>query len=308
LRTDADANDIVAAMNIAHEGLLASTSEFAARRGLPFALFPLTHLDERVRQFYTMRHQLALVQKAEAVFLQTRREAEFYRRAGIAPRDFVQLGPGVNPDEIRGGDAARARERFCLDGNVVLYLGTLSSDKGALTLVDTMKQCWAQGDERTILVFAGAILDEVRPEFEKQSRQVKNRMRVLGVVSEAEKNDLLAACDMLVLPSRVDSFGIVLLEAWLYGKPVIGANAGGIPDVIEHERDGLLVPFGDAHALAQAIGRLLSDSSLAQAFGSQGRAKVLAEHTWDRKYATLRQVYERLVQRAPLDDLAWHES
>jgi glycosyltransferase involved in cell wall biosynthesis len=305
LRAEAGPCDLIAGMNLAYESLLIPAYELAQRRKLPWVIFPLLHLgDAGVRKFYTMRQQLALVRNADAVLTQTRGEGEFFRGRGIDPRRLIRVGPGVNPDEIRGGEAARARAQFRLDGAVVLYLGTVSKDKGAATLLAAMKKLWAQGDSQTTLVLAGAVLDEWRAEFAQEPRVVQARTRVLGVVSDSERNDLLAACDLLALPSRVDSFGIVFLEAWLYRKPVIGADAGGIPDVIEHERDGLLVPFGDAEALARAIQRLRQDPAWAAALGEKGCAKVWAEHTWEQKYRIVRQVYEQIVARLPLDQVS----
>lgn len=296
--------DLVAGMNIAYESFLIPAYELARRRHLPWVIFPLSHLgDPRVRKFYTMRQQLELIKGAEAVITQTRAEGEFFCRMGGDPRRMVCVGPGVDPDELSGGDAGRARSRWQLDGPCVLYLGTLSNDKGATSLLEAMKKLWAGGEAKATLVYAGAALDEWQREFQKQAPAVQACTRVLGLVTDSEKKDLLAACDLLALPSRVDSFGIVLLEAWLYGKPVIGANAGGIPDVIENERDGLLVPFGDAGALAGAIQRLLQDRALAAELGARGCAKVLAEHTWERKYRIVREVYNRVAAHRPLDDL-----
>lgn len=307
LKADAGQYDLVAGMNIAYESLLIPAREFAKARRLPSVLFPLTHLgDARVRKFYTMRQQLALVRSADAVITQTRGEEEFFREMGADSRRLVRAGPGVDPEELRGGEAARAHGRFRIDGPSVLYLGTVSSDKGALTLLHAMKKLWAAGETHATLVYAGAVLDEWQREFQKETPEVQERTRVAGVVTDSEKNDLLAACDLLALPSRVDSFGIVFLEAWLYGKPVVGADAGGIPDVVENERDGLLVPFGDAGALAQAIRRLLQDRALASELGTRGCAKVRAEHTWEHKYQIVREVYVRVVAHLPLDDLAGH--
>jgi glycogen synthase len=305
LQAYAEPCDLVAGMNIAYESLLIPAHEFARERRLPWVIFPLSHLgDPRVTKFYSMRQQLALAKGADAVVTQTRGESDFFLKVGVDSRRMIRVGPGVNPEELRGGEADRARTRFRLDGPTVLYLGTASFDKGALTLLQAMKKLWEGGDVQTTLVFAGAALDEWQREFQKEAAGVQARTRVAGVVTDSEKNDLLAACDLLVLPSRVDSFGIVFMEAWLYGKPVVGANAGGIPDVVEDERDGLLVPFGDANTLARAIQRLLQDRGLASEMGVRGCAKVLAEHTWERKYQMVREVYRRVAAHLPLDELA----
>jgi glycosyltransferase involved in cell wall biosynthesis len=118
---------------------------------------------------------------------------------------------------------------------------------------------------------------------------------MLDFVSEEEKLDLLDACDLLVLPSRSDSFGIVLLEAWFYGKPVVGARAGGIPGLVRDGVDGLLVPFGDETELALSIQKLLLDSEYAGKLGAAGRERVLSEFTWDNKYQLVKAVYEELT-------------
>jgi glycosyltransferase involved in cell wall biosynthesis len=142
---------------------------------------------------------------------------------------------------------------------------------------------------------AGAILAPFRHYLDRLPPQDRGRIRVLGSIGESEKRDLLAACDMLVMPSRTDSFGIVYLEAWLYRKPVIGARAWGIQDVIEEGRDGLLVPFGDALALAEAVAYLLEHPAVRTEMGVRGERKVYRYHTWSIKHAAVRDLYCRLV-------------
>jgi glycosyltransferase involved in cell wall biosynthesis len=85
------------------------------------------------------------------------------------------------------------------------------------------------------------------------------------------------------------------LEAWCYGLPVVGARAGGVPDVIDDGRDGILVPFGDVPALAAAVGGLLRDCETARRMGAAGRAKVLRELTWEQVYVRARAVYEEVA-------------
>ena len=75
---------------------------------------------------------------------------------------------------------------------------------------------------------------------------------------------------------------------------MIGALAGGIADVISHERDGLLVSFGDVEELANAIERLVEDEELAHRLGLAGYKKTLALHTWEHKYSLIKDAYETL--------------
>ncbi len=123
---------------------------------------------------------------------------------------------------------------------------------------------------------------------------LQQECHLLGFIPDEDKRDLLDAGDVFVMPSRTDSFGIVYLESWLYKKPVIGALAGGVPEVISHGEDGYLVPFGDVTRLADCIATLLTDKDLARRFGEAGCRKVLTEHTWDKKYDMISQVYRQL--------------
>jgi glycogen synthase len=77
--------------------------------------------------------------------------------------------------------------------------------------------------------------------------------------------------------------------------PVVGARAGGVPDVVTDGQDGFLVPFGAVDQIAERIGRLLMDRSLAHAMGARGRARVFDSLTFEAKYQRVLAVYERLV-------------
>jgi glycosyltransferase involved in cell wall biosynthesis len=177
---------------------------------------------------------------------------------------------------------------------LVVFLSAMARDKGAVQVVEAVRRLWRVG-RQVELALAGAVLTPFRRYLEKLPPDDRGRVRVLGSIDEGTKRDLLAACDMLAMPSRTDSFGIVYLEAWLYQKAVIGARAWGMDDVIEEGQDGLLVPFGDASALADAISYLLDHPARREAMGARGEAKVYRSHTWKIKCAALRALYEGLA-------------
>lgn len=289
--------DLVAGMNIVFDSLLLPALRFARRTGAPFVIHPLTHLGEeherKVRRYYTMRHQLRLLKESDALVIQTERERAALAALGVPPGKMFCVGSGVNPGDVQGGDGERFRREHGIAGPLVAYVGTAAFDKGAHHSLQAVKMLREQGVDAT-LVFAGPTMDQFTSFYRRQAAGVQSYCRVLGFVPDDVKQDLLAACNVLVLPSRTDSFGIVFLEAWLYGKPVIGAAAGGIPDVISDGVDGYLVPFGDAPALAGRLRRLLADGDLARQMGEQGRAKVLRQMTWRHRYQRLRRVYESL--------------
>jgi glycosyltransferase involved in cell wall biosynthesis len=163
----------------------------------------------------------------------------------------------------------------------LLFLGRASPDKGALDAAKAVLQLQASGLDLH-LVLAGTVSADFRRFYDRLPALPRQRLHLLGPVSEAEKHALLSACLGLTLPSRVDALGLVLLEAWWHEKPVVAAEAGGIPGIVTDGQSGLLVPYGDVPALAEAFARLARDPTLRQALGRQGRQRLLSEFTWDK--------------------------
>jgi glycosyltransferase involved in cell wall biosynthesis len=193
---------------------------------------------------------------------------------------------GVDPVETSNISPLAFRERhgLKLDEPLVLFMGTLSYDKGVVHALRAMQRLWQQGIPAK-LVLAGDKPDEqLDTALRHLSEAEQACVLQVGLVSGLAKQEMLAASTLLVLPSQIDSFGIVFLEAWQHGKPVIGADAGGIPDVVKHGQDGFVVPFGDVTALADRIQQLIQQPDLAQQFGERGRQKVHLHFTWDQVY------------------------
>jgi glycosyltransferase involved in cell wall biosynthesis len=106
--------------------------------------------------------------------------------------------------------------------------------------------------------------------------------------------DYLAAFDMFVLPSNREGIGSILLDAMERGLPVIASSVGGVPDIIHHEKNGLLIERGNVAQLRDAVVRLAADAAGRRAMGERGREfakSFTAEHMW-RKYLEL---YESLL-------------
>ena len=290
--------DIVHATALPYDSILYTGYRVAARQSTPLVLSPFFHLGEEgnddVRRFYTRPHQMRLVKSADRVLVQTDIEMGFLAEKGFPPEKMILLGMGINPSELEGGDGARFRRKHDLIGPIVCYIGPKTYDKGTFHLVQAMESLWRGGDPSS-LVLAGTDIEDFRRYYEKLPENVRSKCLALDFISEEDKRDLLDACDLLVLPSRSDSFGIVFLEAWLYGKPVVGARAGGIPGLVRDGVDGLLVPFGEARELAVSIKKLLQDKDHSRRLGRAGRDRVLSEFTWDRKYGIVMELYEELA-------------
>lgn len=290
--------DLVHAANAPLDSLIRAAFDSAKKQDAAFVITPFVHLGEpenpQIRKYYTMRHQLEWMKQADAVFTMTTLERDYLAERGVPGQKTHVVGVGVEPSEIVGGDGERFRAKHKIEGPLVFFQGTAAFDKGTDHTVQAMQRLWSEGQEAT-LVIAGPIMSHFQRFFDELPAKDKARIKLLGFISPEEKRDLFAAGDVFLMPSRTDSFGIVYLEAWLCGVPVIGARAGGVPAVIEDERDGLLVTFGDVPELADKIKRLLTEREAAKHMAEAGRQKVLERYTWEKVFGNIWQVYRAVL-------------
>ena len=177
----------------------------------------------------------------------------------------------------------------------IVTVARLSPEKGLPFLIEAMKIArHSVPDAELAIVGGGALEAELKAFTAEQSLQ--DVVHFLGAKPNAEAMAEVAKSEVFVLPSLGEGLGIVLLEAQALGMPVIGTRVGGIPDVIEHEKTGLLVPPSDAEAIASAVVRLLTDRALAERCVAEAKSR-LAKFDWDKiaeRYAALYQELTRV--------------
>jgi glycosyltransferase involved in cell wall biosynthesis len=291
--------DIVIAGVLPYTHLIYPAAWLARLHRIPWVCVPLVHTGGAgggPSPGYLTGAQVRLLKGADAVVTATDAESRALASRGLDPSKIHRVGVGIDPSEFAGGEAGRFRERFHLEGPLVLQVSTLSRAKGANDLVEAMKLMWTAGSDAR-LVLIGPSMGDFERHLASQPEHIRERILLLGMTDEATKRDAFAACDVFVMASSADSFGTVYLEAWLYGKPVIGAEAGGVPDVVSQGRDGLLVGFGRHVELAEAVSRLLADAELRRRLGEAGRRKALDEYTWDAVFGRFARVIDPLLAR-----------
>jgi glycosyltransferase involved in cell wall biosynthesis len=195
-------------------------------------------------------------------------------------------------------DGTDFKHRIGLTGSpVILYVGRLAWNKGLPHLVDSMREV-VENFPRAQLLLCGRGKLESELRHQADSLGLQDNVRFAGLVPDESLPSCYAACDVFVLPSSLEPFGLVLLEAMSMCKPVVATNVGGIPEVVEDGSNGLLVAPQDSESLSQGLLRILSDESLRTRLAKNGRATVESRFTLDRMARTTHNCYLRSV--APL--------
>ena len=149
------------------------------------------------------------------------------------------------------------------------------------------------GGEVFRLVLAGPAM----PNFLHVWQSYPHRAAVtrLGVLTDSARRDFFAGIDAFCLPSRTDSFGLVLPEAWANGKPVVAYRAGGPADLIRDGVDGFLVKCGDVAGLRARLRQLAADRQLARRMGEAGRERMATDFGWERSLRLVRETITSLL-------------
>jgi glycosyltransferase involved in cell wall biosynthesis len=248
----------------------------------PVALLALFHAEDIYHHF---RIYYRCFERADAVIVQTPYAVEMMRE--VAPRSNpILISPGIEPREylVSSISGDRFRKRHGLEGHkIILFAGRKEPGKRYDLAIDAVDLI---DDDRVRLVMAGPNID---------GRTIESRrVLFLGELPRDQLLDAYDACDVLILPSEHESFGIVILEAWIRKKPVLGnAFCRAVASVIDHGRTGYLC--AGAADFAERIVQLISDPAAAHAIGEAGYDRVLERYTEDLAGLRLRDLYRELI-------------
>ena len=225
---------------------------------------------------------------------------------GRAPREKlrrVYYGIDLNRPLALSESAVRSLRRE-LDlpptGPFLLCVGRLDEQKGHPTLIESMRLVLRQEPDARLVVVGGAQQSgaEYAAALRRQASDPELDGRIIFTGERTDVPRLMAACDLFVMASRWEGFGLVFVEAMAAGKPVVATNVSGIPEVVLHEQTGLLVPPDDSPALAAAILRLCADPGERRRLGNAGYERVHLHFTADRMVEETLEIYrEALAER-----------
>jgi glycosyltransferase involved in cell wall biosynthesis len=201
----------------------------------------------------------------------------------------------LNGVPTRPGDRAKVRAELGLkdDQIMLLAVGSLVPRKGHAVLIEALSTL---GAGSWTLAIAGGGAERERLEALADSKGLSRQVRIMG--HREDIPDLLAACDVFVMPSLWEGLPLALLEAMLAGKPVVASRTSGIPEAVTDGVDGLLTTPGDVGELAGALAGLLSDPARRAVLGAAARSRAHAAFTLDAMASGYEGVFREALGRA----------
>lgn len=237
--------------------MIGFAAEGAAREaGATFSVEPAIHIGSWGDRWI----DAVLYRRADVVLAYSRREAAEVVRMGVPAERVHRIH--CRCDHGDGGDGEAFRSKHAIRGPLVLFLGRKTVGKGVRRLLDAWPAVRRAFPDATV-VFMG-------PSDGKCRITAGDRILDIDDAAEAEKQDALAACDLLCVPSDGESFGLVYYEAWAHAKPVVAIDQPALEETIGEYGGGLLVP-PHPDRIAAAISQLLGDAAIRHAMGLRGR-------------------------------------
>ena len=260
--------------------------------------------------------EVDVIRCSDAILANCAEEADDLRHHYDAPADRVEIvPPGVDHAFFSPGDRDGARaalgwgsapSRISADGGrhavqhpVLLFVGRIQPLKGLDVAVRALAEL--ERDDAQLVVVGGPSGAAGPAELERV-RDLACDLGVAGRVTfePPQPHHLLStwyrAADVVLVPSRSESFGLVALEAAACGAPVVASDVGGLRTIVDDGRTGFLVEPRDHRAFARAVDELLADPAAAAAMGAAGGGRA-AGFTWSTAAARLRRLYADLTSR-----------
>jgi glycosyltransferase involved in cell wall biosynthesis len=271
------------AVRFAHKHRIRCVITCHTARGSPFSIF-------------LERHTGLIPSKADRLIAVSQASARFARSVGFPEKRITVIPNGVDLSCFNGEiDASVMRKELGIGGEpLVMTAGRLIKGKSPDLLVSAFARVLKVVPDAK-LVIAGSGREEDNLCRQIKGLNITDSVFMVGKVPREQVARLMAAADVFVLSSKLESFGLSLLEASAAGTPVVCSNAGGVLEVFQNGFNALLYPPGDDDAMAEAIISLIQDSELAEKI-SANAAETAKRFTWEMTAQRTLRVYEEVLQ------------
>jgi len=292
LRRSTELTENAEVIHFIYNGLTDSAmlaAAMAKRHNIPFVFTPNILDTLTQKNAWNSTRFKYLYKSASKIIALTHHEADWLISQNISPEKIsvIPYGPILEGTP----DAARFRQLTQIgDTKFVLFLSRIVLLKGYDLLLESCTQVWLKHPD-TRIVFMGPATPEARISIEAMSDP---RILLIENFDQNVKADALSACDLLCVPSRKESLGVVYIEAAFNAKPVVALKLPALQDVIEHGQDGLLVNES-AEGVAEAIVSLLDEPEMAAQMGQRGYKKAREKFNWKNVKSKISDLYRDAI-------------
>lgn len=214
--------------------------------------------------------------------------SEFYREKliedGISENKIVAIHNSV---ELKDYDIPTE------DNGYALYFGRLSKEKGVLNLINAFSKL-----ENGILYIAGEGPEKENLEIFIKENNLQDRIKLLGFLGSTEMKEIIRKSKFVVIPSIwYENCPYSVMETLAIGKPVIGADIGGIPELVQNDRSGITYKYDDVNELADKMKELFNNEDLVKEFGNNAKEDANKLYGKENYYSELIKIYEKVCRR-----------
>jgi len=229
---------------------------------------------------------IVLSSEAKVYFLQLGVDEEKIRIVpnGIDYKRFANFHPKVN-----------FKQRYSINGKVVLFVSNLQQRKGAQYLLKAAPQILREVPNTSFVIVGDGPYRKYLEDLSNRLH-IKNKVIFTGSLSDQELLEAYHIADVFVLPSAFEGLPTVILEAMASGVPIVATKVGGIPSIVQDGITGFLINYGDTKQIAEAVINILSDESLAQKMGENGK-RISKNYDWQIICKKIEDVYQEVIQR-----------
>lgn len=257
----------------------------AMRRERPISLFDLQFPNWN-RKLVEIEKKLALLSDA-IIAVSDSVKNELVVRYRVPSERIKVVHNGVDTRLFRPSSPRR---------KIILFVGRQTAHKGLPILLQAFATFAKDHPDYSLVLVGERLEGGIDPSLVRFSRSlgIEDKVAFTGRLPENEVREAMGRSMCLVLPSLVESFGMVVLEAMASETPVVATHVGGIPEVVRHGFNGLLVPPGDSISMADAIERIVCDPKFGRSLARQGR-KTAREFSWDKVATRTLEVYHEVA-------------
>lgn len=256
-------------------------------------IYCISHLRSMRSGYFDHNRALYANQIVHQYIANSEATKEHWQDHGISPMKTAVVYNAIPSLEVKPLDI---RQHWKIDNSIryiIGCVGNLNSGKGHDFLLSAFAEFINQGDGDILLFMVGD--GPLKNKLIHQSQHLNIMNRIVFTGYDPRAHAIIADLDLLILPSKSETFGRVLLEAMQVGTPVIATNTGGIPEIIKHEINGLLVNYGDNEKLISEITKGLFDHQLRKKMIKNGYITIQTKFRLSRYASAIEEIYNSVL-------------